>query len=80
MPRITQLILDKSPIHFNGKSLRMIKPYTFQNFKKHTVLTDEIFTFVDFYFSTHLKTMKYTDYSVLKETVRISDASGHQFR
>lgn len=59
MPRIMQLVLDKSSIHYKGKSLRMIKSYTFQDFRKHTVLTDETFTFVDFYFSTRQKTMKY---------------------
>jgi hypothetical protein len=37
----------------------MKKSYTSPDFKSHTVLTDDIFTYVEFYFANHKKAMKY---------------------
>ena len=60
-----QLILEieKLPIQRKNQALKMTKAYTAQDFTKHTVLTDDIFTYVSFYFDTHPKAMKYKDSS-----------------
>lgn len=49
------------PIQHKNQPLKMTKPYTAQDFTKHTVLTNDIFTYVSFYFDTHTKSMKYKD-------------------
>ena len=37
----------------------MAKSYTVTNFKSSTVLTDDVFTYIEFYFTSHKKAMKY---------------------
>lgn len=55
--------IDNFPIQHKNQPLRMTKSYTAQDFTKHTVLTDDLFTYVSFYFDTHTKTMKYKDHT-----------------
>ncbi len=55
------LIVDEVPIQHKNQPLRMTKPYTKQDYTKHTVLTDDVFTYVSFFFDTHSKTMRYAD-------------------
>ena len=57
------LIFDDMPIQHKNQPLRMTKAYTKQDFSKHTVLTDDVFTYVSFFFDTHNKSMKYKDTS-----------------
>ena len=37
----------------------MAKSYTVTNFKSNTVLTDDVFPYIEFYFTSHKKAMKY---------------------
>ena len=60
MPRRNFSISDL-PIQHKNQPLKMTKSYTDQDFTKHTVLTNDIFTYVSFYFDTHIKSMKYKD-------------------
>lgn len=39
-------------------SLRLRKPYTGADLSAHTILTDDVFSYVDFYFKTHKKIIK----------------------
>ena len=39
----------------------MGKSYTHQNHQSSTILTDDTFTYIDFYFSSHKKAMKYKE-------------------
>lgn len=57
------LRIEPLPIQHKNQALRMTKAYSAQEFTKHTVLTDDIFTYVSFYFDTHKKSMKYDDNS-----------------
>ena len=59
MPTKTQLILNDFPYQFNSRFIRMGKSYTYQNHQSSTILTDDTFTYIDFYFSSHKKAMKY---------------------
>lgn len=61
MPHHTKFEIDSSSLHANGRVVRMEKPYSNQDYKKQTVLTDDAFTYVSFYYSTHKKAMKYRD-------------------
>lgn len=42
----------------NSVSLRLRKPYTTADLTSHTVLTDDVFSYVDFYFKTHKRIIK----------------------
>lgn len=42
----------------NSVSLRLRKPYTNADLTAHTILTDDVFSYVDFYFKTHKKIIK----------------------
>ncbi len=64
MPKRTEFCIEENPIHFRNKPLRMQKSYTWQDYRKQTVLTDDLFTFVAFYYATHNKAMKYRDSSL----------------
>lgn len=66
MPKRIIFELNNNPVQFNGKSLRMLKSYTDQDYYKHTVLTEDKFTYVSFYYITHPRSLKYKD-SKLKE-------------
>lgn len=59
MPRYCQFKLNSAPLHQNGRMLRMSKAYAGQDFSKQTVLTDDVFTYVSFYFCSHHKPMKF---------------------
>lgn len=59
MPKRTQLVIANSPYQFKNRSLHMGKAYTQQNYRSSTILTDDAFTYIDFYFSSHKKVMKY---------------------
>ena len=66
MPRHNTFEIDDNPVHANGRVVRLEKPYFDQNYQKPTILTDDAFTYVSFYYSTHGKTMKY--YDSIKQT------------
>ena len=76
MPRRTVLELAEYPFQFKGKSLRMNKAYSIQNYQSNTILTDDTFTYIDFFFSSHTKAMKYRD-PALK--ARHGDASQYHY-
>lgn len=59
MPHYCQFELNGSTLHQKNRILRMSKTYTSQDFSKSTVLTDDIFTYVSFYFGSHHKAMKF---------------------
>ena len=61
MARHTKFVLQNIPIQHKNQSLRMKKPYTTQDFTKHTVLTDDVYTYVSFFFDVHKKAMKFND-------------------
>lgn len=61
MPRRTELCIDDNPFQFKNKSLHMKKAYTSQDYQSSTVLTDDAFTYIDFFFGSHKKSMKYLD-------------------
>ncbi|MGI6153067.1 MAG: YaaC family protein [Christensenellaceae bacterium] len=61
MPKRNEFSIDDTPIHFRNKLLCMQKSYTWQEYRKQTVLTNDLFTFVSFYYTTHKKAMKYQD-------------------
>lgn len=64
MPKRSSLEIDPTPYQFKNKKLRMNKAYTEQQYKSDTILTDDVFTYIDFYFGSHKKTMKYNDVSL----------------
>ena len=59
MPRRTELTIDENPYQYKGKKLRISKSYTSPEFGSQTILTDDVFTYVDFFFTSHKKAMKY---------------------
>lgn len=59
MPKRTILEISENPFPYKGKALRMNKSYTTPNFSSSTILTDDVFTYIEFYFSSHKKAMKY---------------------
>ncbi|MDD2586298.1 MAG: YaaC family protein [Syntrophomonadaceae bacterium] len=61
MPRRVEVVLDDIPYQYKNKSLRMTKAYTSQDYRRSTVLTDDVYTYVDFFFNSHKKIMKYQD-------------------
>lgn len=61
MAKHTVFELKTMPLHLNGRELRMSKAYLGQKFTVQTVLTDDVFTYVRFFFSSHRKAMKMTD-------------------
>lgn len=62
MPRRSEFVLDGIPLHQKNRTLRMTKVYTGQRFTSQTVLTDDVFTYVSFFFSSHRKAMKFVDH------------------
>lgn len=46
------------PVEENNMDLRIKKPYLSFDRKSHTVLTDDIFTYVDFFFKSHSRSLK----------------------
>lgn len=63
MPRRTTLELSESPHQYKSKNLQIKKSYTTPDFKSSTILTDDVFTYIDFYFASHKKAMKYRNSS-----------------
>lgn len=61
MPRHSTFELKDTPLYQKGKDIRMSKAYTNQDFAKPTVLTDDVFPYVTFYYAMHGKTMKFID-------------------
>lgn len=59
MPRRTSLEILENPYQYKNKYLCMKKSYTKPNFQSNTILTDDVFTYIEFYFSSHKKAMKY---------------------
>lgn len=59
MPKYSTFSIDENPLHLKGRILKITKSYTDQNFIKKTVLTDDVFPYIAFYFSAHSKAMKY---------------------
>ena len=78
MPKRTSLEINSKPAQLNGKSLRMLKSYTEQDYYKHTALTDDKFTYVSFYYMTHPKSLKYHDVT-LKATYGDPKQYNYQF-
>ena len=66
MPKRTTIEIDNIPYQYKNRKLQMGKSYTSPDFGSHTVLTDDIFTYIDFYFSGHKKAMKYRNATVSK--------------
>lgn len=66
MPKRTTLQIDSIPYQYKNRKLQIRKSYTSPDFGSHTVLTDDVFTYIDFYFSSHKKAMKYRNPSVSK--------------
>lgn len=50
-----KIIERKKPVEKDSVQLRLRKAYNNPNISKHTVLTDDAFTYVDFYFKTNKK-------------------------
>lgn len=59
MPRHSTFELKGAPLHQKGKILRMSKAYTNQDFAKPTVLTDDVFPYVTFFYASHGKALKF---------------------
>lgn len=59
MPRHSIFELDEKPLHQKGRVLRLSKAYTDQDFVKPTVLTDDVFPYVTFFYASHSKAMKF---------------------
>lgn len=59
MPKRTSFETSNMPYQYKGKDLRMAKSYTSTDFKSRTILTDDVFTYIEFYYSSHKKAMKY---------------------
>lgn len=59
MPKRVSFEIASTPYQYKNKNLRMAKSYTVTNFKSNTVLTDDVFTYMEFYFTSHKKAMKY---------------------
>jgi len=51
-------MIMKRNVESNSVSLRLRKPYTKADMSAHTVLTDDVFSYVDFYFKTHKRVIK----------------------
>lgn len=66
MPKESELIVEKTPYQYKGKRLQISKCYNKPAFGSHTILTDDPFAYVEFYFSNKKKAMKYRDGSVSK--------------
>lgn len=61
MPHHSNFELNESPLHQKGRNLRMSKAYTKQDFAKPTVLTDDVFPYVTFFYASHGKAMKFVN-------------------
>ncbi len=61
MPSEAKLVINEFPYQFMNRFIRMGKAYTRQDFQSNTILTDDVFTYIDFYFSSYKKRMKYKD-------------------
>ena len=51
----------EKPICAQNRIIRIGKSYTDKDFKKQTVLTDDIFTYVSFFYQSHKKAMKFVN-------------------
>ena len=54
-------------VETNSVSLRLRKPYSQADLSSHTVLTDDVFSYVDFYFKTHKKNIKRSNGKVVEQ-------------
>lgn len=61
MRRPTEFTLKDGPVYQKGRELCISKAYSGKDFLKKTVLTDEVFTYVDFFYSSHHKAMKFVE-------------------
>ena len=61
MPKRTTLEIDINEYQFRNRALRMNKAYTEQNYQSSTILTDDVFPYIEFYFTGHKKNIKYTN-------------------
>jgi len=55
------LDISITPYQYKNKNLHMRKSYTTTDFKSNTILTDDVFTYIEFFFSSHKKVMKYQE-------------------
>ena len=74
MPHHSNFELNESPLHQKGRNLRMSKAYTKQDFAKPTVLTDDVFPYVTFFYASHGKTMKF-----INQTNSVKYGNANQF-
>ena len=49
MPKRTSIKVDDVPYQYKNRKLQIGKSYTSPDFSSHTVLTDDIFTYIDFF-------------------------------
>ena len=59
MPKHNIFEVNNMPLHISGKPIKITKAYTRQDFNKKTVLTNDVFTYVRFYFMANKKKMKF---------------------
>lgn len=54
-----EFTIHATPVEKNNMADRIKKPFSYSQKNEHTVLTDDVFTYVDFYFKTHKKNLRY---------------------
>ncbi len=64
MPRHSTFEIQETPLHQKARVLRLSKAYTSQSYTEKTVLTDDVFPYVEFYYNQHHKPLKYQDTSL----------------
>lgn len=66
MPKRSELMVEKTPYQYKGRRLQISKCYNKPTFGSHTILTEDPFAYVEFYFSNKKKAMKYRDVTASK--------------
>ena len=61
MPKRICLEIESVPYQYKGKKLTLKKCITHPDFQSSTVLTDDAFTYVQFFFQKNRKALKYKD-------------------
>lgn len=64
MPKYNELQIELEPFQYRNRKLCMKKSVTTPKFDSNTILTDDIFTYVDFFLGSQKKVMKYYDDSL----------------
>lgn len=66
LPKRIELNISENPFPYKGRILQMNKGYTEADFRSNTILTDDVFTYIEFFFMSHSKRLKYRN-SISKE-------------